>query len=103
MHKIQRFLLCTFIFFIPISGRAKGLGPEEEKMLAFVKDHGAEAEQLLEKVVNINSGTMNQSGVTEVGKIFQEEFNRLGFQTRWIGMPESMNRAGHLFAEKKGT
>jgi glutamate carboxypeptidase len=26
----------------------------------------------------------------------------LGFQTKWIDMPTEMNRAGHLFAERKG-
>ena len=66
-------------------------------------DSGPHAEQtaFLEKVVNINSGTLNLAGVKAVGDEFANEFKALGFETRWIPLPAEMNRAGHLFAEHK--
>jgi glutamate carboxypeptidase len=54
--------------------------------------------KLLERVVNINSGTQNFAGVREVGRVFQEQFDALGFNTRWVdGTP--FKRSGHLVAE----
>jgi glutamate carboxypeptidase len=56
---------------------------------------------LLERAVNINSGTMNFDGVREVGRLFRAEFDRLGFETTWIdGTP--FDRAGHLVARHAG-
>jgi hypothetical protein len=46
---------------------------------------------------------MNQPGVRAVGKLFREQFDQLGFQTRWIELPPEMQRAGHLLAERPGT
>jgi glutamate carboxypeptidase len=81
---------------------AQKLSVSEQKVTTYVKGHTEEALQLLEKVVNINSGTMNLEGVRQVGAIFNTELESLGFTTRWIQMPDSMQRAGHLFAERKG-
>ena len=50
----------------------------------------------------MNSGTLNKEGVREVGNVFADAFEEIGFDSRWIPMPEEMNRAGHLFAEIKG-
>ncbi|MGC1513987.1 MAG: M20/M25/M40 family metallo-hydrolase, partial [Maribacter sp.] len=47
-------------------------------------------------------GTLNLAGVEKVGTTFAEAFEKIGFETTWIPMPEEMNRAGHLFAEIKG-
>lgn len=53
--------------------------------------------QLLEKIVNINSGTMNFEGVRQVGDILGQSLEKIGFQTEWIDGKE-FNRAGHLVA-----
>jgi glutamate carboxypeptidase len=82
---------------------AQELSPVEEAIATHVESHAVDAEALLEQVVNMNSGTMNHDGIREVGSIFQQEFDALGFSTRWIEMPDSVNRAGHLFAERIGT
>jgi glutamate carboxypeptidase len=81
---------------------AQSLSPEEERIVAAVKAGSPKALQLLEKSVNINSGTMNHKGVREVGKVFRAEFDRLGFKTRWVDMPRAMQRAGHLVATREG-
>jgi len=76
---------------------AAELDPVEAKIIAAVDADQAHAVALLEKVININSGTMNFAGVRRVGQVFQDEFDALGFETRWIE-GEDFNRAGHLVA-----
>ena len=56
---------------------------------------------LLERAVNINSGTMNLDGVRKVGHLFEPEFKSLGFKVRWVD-GASWGRAGHLIAEREG-
>jgi glutamate carboxypeptidase len=84
---------------------AQQVTPAEQKMRAYVKDHLAEETTFLARVVDINSGTLNQAGVKAVGDVFAKELQQLGFETRWVSVPADMKRAGHLFAEhspKKG-
>lgn len=76
-------------------------GNSEEALVTYVKSRQEPAIELLEQVVNINSGTMNLAGVRAVGTVFQPHFEALGFKTRWVdGTP--FGRAGHLVAERKG-
>jgi len=78
-----------------------GAPAPERAIAAYVDAHNAEALALLERVVNINSGTQNFAGVREVGAIFRASLDRLGFTTRWVdGAP--FQRAGHLVAEHAG-
>ncbi|MYM30466.1 M20/M25/M40 family metallo-hydrolase [Duganella sp. CY15W] len=84
------------------AARADGLSPLEQKIVAEVKAHSEQGLQLLERSVNINSGTMNHDGVRAVGKVFGEQFEQLGFKTRWSEMPAAMQRAGHLIATREG-
>lgn len=82
---------------------AGNLTPEEKRIAESASRSANDAIALIEKTVNINSGTNNHEGVRQVGDIFRKEFDELGFETRWIDMPPEVNRAGHLFAERKGT
>ena len=66
---------------------AQSLTPTEEAIARYVDEHTEEAIGFLERVVNINSGTMNHAGVREVGRAFEEELTALGFDVRWIDMP----------------
>jgi glutamate carboxypeptidase len=59
------------------------------------------AVNLLEKLVNINSGTFNSAGIAEVGKVLENEFQALGFSTRWLPM-DDVKRAPYLIAEHRG-
>jgi glutamate carboxypeptidase len=81
---------------------ARTLSAEERHIVAHARERAEEAVAFLERVVNINSGTQNLSGIRSVGEIFRKELTALGFETRWIPMPDSLNRAGHLFAEHNG-
>ena len=78
--------------------QAPGMNADEKALVTFVDAHNNEALALLERVVNINSGTQNHAGVQEVGKVFRQELDALGFKTRWVdGVP--FKRAGHLIGE----
>ncbi len=83
--------------------KAQKLSKQEQQIITQVSKNNSEAIQFLEEVVNINSGTLHVEGVKEVGRVFDKEFQEIGFDTEWIDMPSEMNRAGHLFASTKGT
>ncbi len=85
----------------PVAGQ--GLSRIEETMVRFLDAHEEEAISFLERVVNINSGTMNPEGVREAGGIFREELEALGFETRWVDFPPEVNRAGQLFGQREGS
>ena len=82
--------------------RAQGLTADEQRIVAAVAANAPGALALLERVVDINSGTMNFAGVRLVGEVFQAELKALGFDTEWVdGAP--FGRAGHLVARRRGT
>jgi glutamate carboxypeptidase len=92
------------ILLLPVAASAASaqtLSSTERRMREWVQAHTAAQTAFLEKVVNINSGTLNVAGVKAVGDEFAREFKALGFETRWIDMPPEMKRSGHLFAEHK--
>ncbi|MFQ5690146.1 MAG: M20/M25/M40 family metallo-hydrolase [Gemmatimonadota bacterium] len=86
----------------PARAGAQELAPPERDMAAWIRNHAEEAIAFLQRAVDINSGTMNHGGVRRVAALFREELDGLGFKTRWISMPDSVNRAGHLFAVRGG-
>ncbi|MCH7549528.1 MAG: M20/M25/M40 family metallo-hydrolase [Candidatus Krumholzibacteriota bacterium] len=93
-------VIATLIVAAPLSVRAE-LSPVEQRIAQHVDDHNDEAIEFLERIVNMNSGTMNLEGVRDVGRAFAPEFERLGFRTEWIDGSE-FQRAGHLVATHKG-
>ncbi|PWK28624.1 glutamate carboxypeptidase [Arcicella aurantiaca] len=98
----KRILPLFFLLSSTTWSFAQKLSPTEAKIIAQVNAQMPQSEAILKKVVNINSGTLNHEGVREVGAIFRKEFDDLGFKTEWISLPDSVNRAGHLVAERKG-
>ncbi len=78
--------------------RPDTLSAAEQAMARAVDARTADAIALLERIVNINSGTMNVAGVRQVGDVLRARLDALGFTTRWEdGAP--FKRAGHLIAE----
>ena len=102
MKKPLIFLLSILFLNFGGSLRAQKLSRTEKKIVAKVNSYEQEAIDFLEKVVNINSGTMNLEGVKAVGQEFNDAFQAIDFDTRWVKMPAEMNRAGHLFASING-
>jgi glutamate carboxypeptidase len=78
----------------------QGLSTEEKKVMDYIDANMPRAIALLKESVDINSGSLNISGVKKVGEIFAREFEKAGFKTEWVPMPASVNRAGHLVATK---
>jgi len=102
--------LCAFMLLSPMTNAAvaqpsgpPALSRVEQRIRDYVRAHEVEQVDFLEKAVNISSGTFNLAGVRAVGKLFEPEFSALGFETRWMPLPDAVGRAGHLFAERKGT
>ena len=97
--RLSFYLLCLSLALAPRSSAATGLSPLERKLAASVDRHLPEALALLERAVNVNSGTMNFAGVRAVSALFAPELDRLGFRTRWVD-GSAWGRAGHLIAER---
>jgi glutamate carboxypeptidase len=93
--------LLALLIALPFMQASRSLTAEERALSAYIDAHNAEALALLERVVNINSGTQNFEGVREVGRVFRAELDALGFTTRWVA-GEPFKRAGHLVADHPG-
>lgn len=95
-------LLLILLIGIAANVSAQKLTKEEKKIVDLVNKQMPETMQLLEQLVNINSGTLNTQGVRKTGEVLRKEFNNIGFTTEWINLPDSLKRAGHLVASIKG-
>lgn len=94
----------VFAFVLmPAFAAAQPLDENERRMAEWIDAHAEEAIALVEETVNISSGTLDLEGVREVGKVMRRELDELGLRTEWIGLPEDMQRAGHLVARQEGT
>lgn len=80
---------------------AGALDATERAIAEAVDAANPEGLALLERIVNINSGTMNFAGVRQVGDVLRAELDALGFTTRWVD-GAGFGRAGHLVAERRG-
>ncbi|HKV72870.1 MAG TPA: M20/M25/M40 family metallo-hydrolase, partial [Gemmatimonadales bacterium] len=78
---------------------AQTTSKSEQQLVAHVDQHLGEGKALLERVVNVNSGSLNLAGVRAVGGLFRAELDALGFKTRWVD-GAAFQRAGHLIAER---
>src|SRR5205085_793756 len=77
------------------------LSAEERTAIRTVDAENARTLALLQRIVDINSGTMNFAGVKRVADVLRTELDSLGFTTRWVD-GASFHRAGHLVAEHPG-
>ena len=94
-------LLLLLLVVAPAVTKGQGLSPAERRIVASVDAEKANGIALLERLVNINSGTQNFAGVRAVADALAPEFQKLGFNTHF-SEGSSWNRAGHLVAERKG-
>jgi glutamate carboxypeptidase len=74
------------------------LSAEERTAVRTVDTENARTLALLQRIVDINSGTMNFAGVRRVADVLRTELDSLGFTTRWVD-GASFHRAGHLVAD----
>jgi glutamate carboxypeptidase len=88
----------------PASLQAQATLSDLERRLADrVESTHEEDVLLLERTVNINSGTLNPAGVRAVHDVLAPEFEKLGFSVRYAELPAETGRGGHLVAERRGT
>jgi glutamate carboxypeptidase len=82
-----------------VMARAQSLAPVESVMVKVVDGETPAGNWLLEKLVDINSGTMNPAGVVKVKDVVAPQLEVLGFTVRWTPMESVDGRAGDLVAE----
>jgi glutamate carboxypeptidase len=92
-------LLSLLLATVSLQAQSQALSVPEAAMITAVNASNAESLALLERIVNINSGTMNIPGVLRVRDVLVPRFEALGFKTRWNPMESAVNRAGDLLAE----
>ncbi|MGL5741625.1 MAG: M20/M25/M40 family metallo-hydrolase [Legionella sp.] len=97
--------VCSYFFLLllPLMIHAQDTPSTENQITQYLMTQAPEQLSLLEQLVNINSGTMNHSGVHHVGEILRHQFDALGFKTSWVDEPPNMHRAGTLVATRLGT
>jgi len=101
---MNRIFLVLLLAISPIISFAQQkLSAEEKKLVERIEKNYQETQALLEEVININSGSLNLEGVREVGRVFEREFQKIGFQTEWVEVPAEVRRAGHFVATRTGT
>jgi glutamate carboxypeptidase len=99
MSPVRALLVASWLAGLWI-GQAQGLSSVERRIVTAVDKHAPASLELLERAVNINSGTMNAEGVRQVRDLFRPQFEALGFTTKWVdGAP--WGRAGHLIARRE--
>ena len=81
---------------------AQQLNSTERRIAQYIDQHNNEAIALLERIVNINSGTFNREGQRRMAEALTPAFRELGFDVRYSVLPDSLARGGHLIAERKG-
>lgn len=79
--------------------QSPALSGAERAMVKSVDAQTPTALALLEKIVNINSGTLNLQGVVAVKDVVSPLIEGLGFKVRWMPMQAATARAGDLVAE----
>lgn len=92
-----------FILILLFAQIAKADNKSIENLVShYVATQKQEQLSLLEKLVNINSGTTNTAGVHQIGELLRPQFEKLGFKVHWVEEPANMGRAGTLIAVHPG-
>jgi glutamate carboxypeptidase len=92
--------LAALLALVPTAARAE-LSGAERRIAAAVEAEQERTVELLERLVNQNSGTLNLEGVRATGEMVRAELEPLGFEVRWVDMGDT-GRAGHLVATHRG-
>lgn len=100
---VTRFCLFTLVAWVGAVRLGAALAPEEQAIVAWLAPRRDEMTALLEQAVKIDSPSENIAGVRAMGARFATELEALGLTARWVDLPAASGRAGHLFAERKGS
>ena len=92
----------ALLALLPATSAVARLSPAEARMVATVDAEQGRTLAMLERWVNLNSGSHNLAGVEAMHHLVRAELEPLGFAVTWIPMT-STGRAGHLRAHHPGT
>lgn len=101
-RRVLRVLFLAVCCWLQAGDARAALAPEEARVVAWLARQEEEMVALLERAVKIDSTTENVAGVRATADVFAAELKPLGFTPRWVALPETTRRAGHLFAERSG-
>src|SRR5688572_17233868 len=99
---MKKLFFAAVLIIITQKSQSQNLSATEQQILKNIESGMPATMSLLKESVNINSGTFNIKGVKKVGELYGKELEKLGFTVKWISMPDSLKRAGHLVAYRKG-
>lgn len=114
---IRKSLLLASLTFLPWSLTSAQVEPaissEEQQLVDWVQAQEAEMIGLLERITNINTGSLNKAGVDELAALFASELRELGFSTSSLpgdviempscpGSDYTIDVADHLLATRNG-
>jgi glutamate carboxypeptidase len=104
---ILRPLALAALVAVPGAGSAAAatarLTDAEQRLMAAVDAGKDDFGTDLGAAVQIDSATENLAGVRELGERFARQLAELGFESRFVPLPVSTGRAGHLVAEHRGS
>ncbi|MEQ9377594.1 MAG: M20/M25/M40 family metallo-hydrolase [Imperialibacter sp.] len=96
---MKSFSPIVFLMLLFVATSLQGqVSKTETRLTKYIDQHNNEALQLLEEIININSGTMNFDGVKAVADVLMPKFKALGMEVEWKD-GSAWNRAGHLVAK----
>ncbi len=102
MFRSLSIITALHIFLYPAHAYSASADISQKDIAGYIQDHKNEQLLLLEKLVNINSGTANADGVKQIGNLLKPEFEALGFDVRWHDLPADLKHAGTLVARHTG-
>jgi glutamate carboxypeptidase len=98
VHVLATLLLAANL---PAPSGAATLAPAERRAVSAIDGALSGALELLERLVNQNSGTLDTAGVAAVARMLAPELESLGFRSEWRD-GRTWGRAGHLLAFRRG-
>ncbi len=100
---MKKLLVFIALFSILAPQYFAQVDPKERQIVEYIDKHQSQALELLKRSVDTESPTEDVVGVKADGMIFSKEFASIGMNVKWLDLPASMKRAGHLLAETTGT
>jgi len=103
IHGGMRFLTLTSLLLTWAAAAVAALSPTEQKIVARIESHREDFAHNLQEAVMVDSATENLAGVRRMAEVFGQQLTALGFESRFVELPASTGRSGHLVAEHRGT
>lgn len=98
------FLLGALTSALPAANVERGdLTADEHKIVVAARQRIGNFPSDLEAVVRLSSPTESLAGVRAVARFFEAQLMAAGLPGKFLDLPPAVGRAGHLFAEHRGS